>query len=90
MAALIADLRSSLGDHAGEPRFIRTVYAFGYAFVGDVVAPPVVGGPGHAARWLLHFNGREFPLRDGENILGRTGEAPGEGDGAGSNCAVGK
>src|SRR6188768_719293 len=30
LAALVADLRSSLGDQASEPRFIRTVYAFGY------------------------------------------------------------
>lgn len=74
LAALIADLRSSLGDSAGEPRFIRTVYAFGYAFVGDVRSASGATAPHRAARWLLLFNGREVPLRDGENILGRTGE----------------
>ena len=42
LATLVADLRSSLGDQASEPRFIRTVYAFGYAFVGDVVVPSAV------------------------------------------------
>ena len=74
LAALVADLRSSLGDQAGEPRFIRTVYAYGYAFVGgpsDVVPP---APPRDAARWLLLLNGREFPLQPGANILGRTGE----------------
>ena len=74
LAALVADLRSSLGDQASEPRFIRTVYAFGYAFVGDVAAPLPVSPPRQYARWLLLFNGREFPLQEGENILGRTGE----------------
>jgi len=45
LATLVADLRSSLGDQASEPRFIRTVYAFGYAFVGDIAAPsPVLAG----------------------------------------------
>jgi DNA-binding winged helix-turn-helix (wHTH) protein len=74
LAALVADLRSLLGDNAGEPRFIRTVYAYGYAFVGDVRSASAVSEPGRNARWLLVFNGREMPLLDGENILGRTGE----------------
>ena len=74
LATLVADLRASLGDQAGEPRYIRTVYAFGYAFVGDVRPASGATAPPAAARWLLLFNGREVPLRDGENILGRTGE----------------
>ena len=74
LAALITDLRSSLGDQAREPRFIRTVYAYGYAFVGEVAAAPAARAPRNAGRWLLLFNGREFPLQPGENILGRTGD----------------
>jgi len=74
LAALIADLRATLGDQAAEPRFIRTVYAYGYAFVGDAV-PSSAGTAGRdSARWLLLFNGRELPLQPGDNILGRTGE----------------
>src|SRR5262245_30257122 len=74
LAALITDLRSSLGDQAREPRFIRTVYAYGYAFVGEVVASTAASARRNAGLWLLLFNGREFPLRPGENILGRTGD----------------
>ena len=74
LATLVADLRSSLGDQAAEPRFIRTVYAFGYAFVGEVVSAAAVSAPRATGRWLLLHNGREFPLQAGENILGRTGE----------------
>ena len=74
LAALIADLRSSLGDQAGEPRFIRTVYAYGYAFIGEVVMATAANASRAAGRWLLLFNGREFPLQPGENILGRTGD----------------
>jgi DNA-binding winged helix-turn-helix (wHTH) protein len=74
LAALIADLRSTLGDQAAEPRFIRTVYAYGYAFIGD--AAPSSGNTARrdSARWLLLFNGRELALQPGDNILGRTGE----------------
>jgi hypothetical protein len=74
LAALVADLRSCLGDQAAEPRFIRTVYAYGYAFVGDAGSPSAVTTVRDVARWLLLFNGREFPLQPGDNILGRSGE----------------
>ena len=74
LAALIADLRATLGDQAAEPRFIRTVYAYGYAFVGDAVASSAGTAARDSARWLLLFNGRELPLQPGDNILGRTGE----------------
>jgi DNA-binding winged helix-turn-helix (wHTH) protein/TolB-like protein/Flp pilus assembly protein TadD len=36
LATLIAEIRSALGDDAQKPRFVRTVYAFGYAFCGEV------------------------------------------------------
>jgi len=36
LATLIAEIRSALRDDAREPRFMRTVYGFGYAFSGEV------------------------------------------------------
>ena len=74
LAALIADLRSTLGDQAAEPRFIRTVYAYGYAFIGDAVPSSAATAGRNSARWLLLFKGHELPLQPGDNILGRTGE----------------
>ena len=71
LATLVADLRAALGDQANEPRIIRTVYAYGYAFVG--VVNPASRDIRATARWTLILDGREIPLRDGENILGRTG-----------------
>lgn len=73
LATLVADLRSALGDQASEPRFIRTVYAYGYAFVGQVVEPRAESAPREQPRWVLLFEGREIPLREGKHILGRTG-----------------
>src|SRR5437867_11112437 len=32
LAGLVAELRQALGDDAKEPRFIRTLYGFGYSF----------------------------------------------------------
>lgn len=69
LAGLINEVRAALGDEARKPRFIRTVHGFGYAFVGqrrDAAAPA-----GEDAGATLLFRGREFPLRDGENVLGR-------------------
>jgi len=80
LATLVTDLRSALGDDAHLPRYIRTVYAYGYAFVGDAVqqtaAPlePVSNGSHIApSHWRLIHEHREIPLVEGANILGRSG-----------------
>lgn len=70
LAGLINELRTALGDRARKPRFIRTVHGFGYAFfceVKDEAAPPCAG--------FVVFRGREFPLREGLNVLGRDATA---------------
>ncbi len=36
VAGLVAEIRRALRDSASNPRFIRTVYGFGYRFAGDV------------------------------------------------------
>jgi len=66
LAGLINELRVALGDRARKPRFIRTVHGFGYAFCGEVKdddAPRFAG--------FVVFRGREVPLREGVNVLGR-------------------
>ena len=72
LATTIRDLREALGDAAKEPRFIRTAYAFGYAFVGDVSSESLAG-PAGPSLWRLIHAYREIPLRAGDNILGRSG-----------------
>jgi DNA-binding winged helix-turn-helix (wHTH) protein len=63
LPGLIAELRTTLGDDAREPRYIRTVHGFGYAFCGAVDAAPALE---NAVATL-------GPVRliDGETILGR-------------------
>jgi DNA-binding winged helix-turn-helix (wHTH) protein len=73
LARLATELREALGDDPRAPRFIRTVYGFGYAFSGDAREEPYAearGGP--PARGLqLVVGTREIALVEGENILGR-------------------
>jgi DNA-binding winged helix-turn-helix (wHTH) protein len=78
LTVAVAELRAALGDDAKEPRYVRTVYGFGYAFAGDV---EVVGGaasgllpaPGVAPRVL--WEKRVIPLVAGENVIGRDEDA---------------
>lgn len=66
--SLVSEVRSALGDGRHEPRFIRTVHGYGYAFCGEVAAdtrPRLVSG------CSIFWGNREVPLNVGENVLGR-------------------
>jgi DNA-binding winged helix-turn-helix (wHTH) protein len=72
LANLVGEVRSALGDSAHQPRFIRTLHGYGYAFVSDVevveAGTPLDGElPPH---WIV-WNGQTFALRSGENVIGR-------------------
>ena len=69
LPGLVGDLRAALGDRPSEPRFIRTVLRFGYAFCGET-APGALFPPA-AHRWTALWAGREIPLPDGEHLIGR-------------------
>jgi DNA-binding winged helix-turn-helix (wHTH) protein len=76
LTVTVAELRAALGDDAKEPRYLRTVYGYGYAFTGDVEAAGEVGtlaAPRVAPRVL--WERRVIPLVGGENVLGRDEDA---------------
>lgn len=76
LATVVRDLRSALGDDAQEPRYVRTAYGYGYAFVGEVaVAGAAAIGPVAApiSGWCLIHDYRQIALREGANVIGRTG-----------------
>ena len=78
LASLVAELRSALADDAREPRFIRTVHTYGYAFCGTADAPPpVAAGAGRRDERIcrLVWRDREITLAEGENLLGRDRQA---------------
>ena len=64
----ISELRSALRDDSKEPRFIKTAHRFGYGFIADARADGT-------SMVRLRAGRREFPLLDGENIVGRDLEA---------------
>jgi len=70
---LVSQLRAALGDDAQEPRWVRTVHGFGYAFREE--ASEQGSGedrPSPSRRRLrLSLDDREWTLQEGENIVGR-------------------
>jgi DNA-binding winged helix-turn-helix (wHTH) protein len=75
LATLVREIRDAIGDDARNPRFIRTVHRFGYAFCSSTVdaSTPSTGSTGFGS-WLV-WDTRQIPLHDGENILGREPDA---------------
>ena len=67
---VVTELRGALGDSARQPRFIRTVHGFGYAFCGDVS-----GRSAPATTWRVSYAGRRYALRPGDNLIGRDADA---------------
>jgi DNA-binding winged helix-turn-helix (wHTH) protein len=72
LTGLAAQVRKALSDDRSQERFLRTVHGFGYAFVAEVAAGDG-REPDPPAR--LIWEDSVFPLRAGENLLGRSEEA---------------
>jgi len=68
---LVAELRESLGDDAHEPRIIRTVPRFGYAFSGAAHELRETVSGSRKSIYRLIWGNREIALGPGENLLGR-------------------
>ena len=78
LASLAKEVRRALGDDSRAPRFVRTVFGFGYAFSGVTFEAPTAAGrtPVRAeSHCRLRWGKREIPLSEGENVLGRTEDA---------------
>lgn len=73
LGRLIAEIRAALADTAREPRLVRTVHGFGYAFCGAAVE--LSGSPSRESAPSLVFRllwgAREIELGSGANVLGR-------------------
>jgi DNA-binding winged helix-turn-helix (wHTH) protein len=76
LARLLAELRDAIGDDAHEPRFIRTIHGFGYAFSGETHTDCAEGtGSDAGSVFKLIWGDREIALHEGENVLGRDRDA---------------
>ena len=76
LAQLVSEIRTAIGDAAHEPKFLRTVHGFGYAFAGNPTDVRAIHpeSPASVSYWLRIEN-RDIPLRHGENVLGRDSTA---------------
>lgn len=74
---LVVELRAALGDDARQPRIIRTVARFGYAFSACTIAAPArsVQSPARGPAYRLVWGRREIGLDPGENVIGRDRES---------------
>jgi DNA-binding winged helix-turn-helix (wHTH) protein len=72
LANLVVELRSRLRDDARDPRIIRTVARFGYAFVAEPSAAAERSRPrGRPFACRLVWGPREIALEPGPNLIGR-------------------
>lgn len=76
IAGLVAEIRRALHDPASAPRFVRTVYGFGYRFIGDVAAGErQTASPAGLVKFHLEWDQRQLLLMNGANVIGRAEEA---------------
>jgi DNA-binding winged helix-turn-helix (wHTH) protein len=76
LAGLVAEIRRALQDPAPDPRFVRTVYGFGYRFIGDVaVGDSQAAPPAGRVKLYLVTDQHEMLLMDGANVIGRAEDA---------------
>jgi DNA-binding winged helix-turn-helix (wHTH) protein len=73
LSNLIGEIRRALDDDPRQPRYIRTVHRFGYAFRGDTV--DVARSDTGDVVCRLIWAGGSATLREGEHILGRDPDA---------------
>jgi DNA-binding winged helix-turn-helix (wHTH) protein len=64
LTTLVNEVRNVLMETAREPRLVRTVHGFGYAFEGDASESAPSG-------CRLIWGDHEIHLEEGENVLGR-------------------
>lgn len=78
LAKVVSKVREAIGDSGDAAPVIRTVHGVGYAFDAEIDDEQAHDEPVHtvdqAICWLF-CGRREFPLRDGEHIVGREPDA---------------
>jgi len=73
LPVLVHEVREALGDDPHEPRWVRTVARYGYAFCGDVGRSSSCEECSSGCR--IEWRGQESVLQPGANVLGRHCEA---------------
>jgi DNA-binding winged helix-turn-helix (wHTH) protein len=76
LATLVAEIRRGLDESAQDARIVRTVHRFGYRFVAEVNQEDAARDTMHpAADMYLTTHDQQYPLADGEALIGRARDA---------------
>jgi DNA-binding winged helix-turn-helix (wHTH) protein len=75
LSNLVVELRGVLEDKAREPRFIRTVHRYGYAFAAEVDDEELAAPAERLACCSLEWPGGRVTLGPGEHLVGRESDA---------------
>ena len=75
LAGLVTEIRHALDDSPTKPQFLRTVYRFGYRFIGEVVEAPRPSAAVAGSRPCLVYQDREILLIEGVTVIGRAPDA---------------
>src|SRR5688500_2728605 len=77
LANLVGEIREAIGDDPSDPRFIRTVHRFGYAFRDPAARPDAdtPARPGVARSFRLKWVNGRATLEEGEHLVGRDPDA---------------
>jgi DNA-binding winged helix-turn-helix (wHTH) protein len=70
LSNLVSELRERLADDPRDPRYIRTVHGFGYAFCADAVVRSPPDTPQSPLCWI-EWQRHRFPLLAGAHVIGR-------------------
>jgi DNA-binding winged helix-turn-helix (wHTH) protein len=76
LAKVVSKIRQAIGQD-DDARIVRTVHGCGYAFAAELHDQPrgeSAGTAGSAVCWLF-CGRREFPLMDGDHVIGRESDA---------------
>ena len=77
LSRCMALLRKSIGDDARQPTYIETIPKRGYRLIAEVEDIEFVRGSPEAipSKYHVRFGGRDIPLEEGENVVGRSPDA---------------
>lgn len=76
LAGLVFEIRRALRDPASSPQFVRTVYGFGYRWVGEATDDTESQQSSHdSSRLCLIIENRSLILMEGANVIGRAPDA---------------
>jgi DNA-binding winged helix-turn-helix (wHTH) protein len=71
LSRTITELREVLGDHPQRPKFIQTVSRRGYRFIAPAHEIFPATADEHRTELSIVHRGKEYPLRSGEQVIGR-------------------